>query len=102
MIGILLLAFTACKKSPESIGDNLISGDDYIAIYHTATTQILCHSYLDSVATRNASYALLGAMRDPVFGATEAGFYTQFRDGPVIDRLLYLRQHGIPAAVNAS
>ena len=99
LLGLALIGLTiaSCKKSPESIGDNLISGDDYIAIYHTDTTQILCHSYLDSVATRNASYTLLGAMRDPVFGATEAGFYTQFRpsvagqnfgSNPVVDSLV--------------
>ena len=95
MIGILALA--SCKKSPETIGNNLISDDNYIAIYHTDTTEILCHSYFDSVATSNASNALLGAMKDPVFGATEAGFYTQFRpsvagqsfgSNPVVDSLV--------------
>lgn len=95
MIG--MLAFASCKKSPETIGNNLISDDNYIAIYHTDTTEILCHSYLDSVATSNPTNALLGAMRDPVFGTTEAGFYTQFRpsvagqsfgNNPVVDSLV--------------
>ena len=95
MIGIL--AFASCKKSPETIGNNLISDDNYIAIYHTDTTEIVCHSYLDSVATSNATNALLGAMKDPVFGNTEAGFYTQFRpsvagqsfgNNPVVDSLV--------------
>ena len=95
MIG--MLAFASCKKSPETIGNNLISDDNYIAIYHTDTTEIVCHSYLDSVATSNATNVLLGAMKDPVFGATEAGFYTQFRpsvagqsfgNNPVVDSLV--------------
>ena len=95
MIGIL--AFASCKKSPETIGNNLVSDDNYIAIYHTDTTEIVCHSFIDSVATRNAINAMLGAMRDPVFGATEAGFYTQFRpsvagqsfgNNPVVDSLV--------------
>ena len=95
MIGIL--AFASCKKSPETIGNNLISDDNYIAIYHTDTTEIVCHSYLDSVSTSNATNALLGAMKDPVFGATEAGFYTQFRpsvagqsfgNNPIVDSLV--------------
>ena len=95
MIGIM--AFASCKKSPETIGNNLISDDNYIAIYHTDTTEITCHSYFDSVATNNASNALLGAMKDPVFGNTEAGFYTQFRpsvagqsfgSNPVVDSLV--------------
>ena len=95
MIGIL--AFASCKKSPETIGNNLVSDDNYIAIYHTDTTEIICHSYLDSAATSNATNALLGAMRDPVFGTSEAGFYTQFRpsvagqsfgNSPVVDSLV--------------
>ena len=95
MIG--MLAFASCKKSPETIGNNLISDDNYIAIYHTDTAEIVCHSYLDSVATSNSTNALLGAMKDPVFGATEAGFYTQFRpsvagqsfgSNPVVDSLV--------------
>ena len=95
MIGVL--AFASCKKSPETIGNNLISDDSYIAIYHTDTTEIVCHSYFDSVATGNTTNALLGAMHDPVFGTTEAGFYTQFRpsvagqsfgNNPVVDSLV--------------
>ena len=92
-----LLAFASCKKSPETIGNNLISDDNYIATYHTDTTEIVCHSYLDSVSTSNPTYALLGAMHDPVLGATEAGFYSQFRpsvagqnfgSNPVVDSLV--------------
>ena len=79
MIGTLALAFASCKKSPETIGNNLISDNNYIGVYHTDTTEIICHSYFDSIATGNATSALLGGMKDPVFGATEAGFYTQFR-----------------------
>lgn len=75
----MILAFTSCKKSAETIGNNLISGDDFIEVFRTDTVEIICHSYLDSVSTRNTSSALLGAMKDPVFGTTEAGFYTQFR-----------------------
>lgn len=97
MIGTLVLAFASCKKSPETIGNNLISGDNYIGVYHTDTVEVLCHSYLDSVATGNAVNALLGAMKDPVFGTSEAGFYTQFRpsvagqsfgSNPVMDSLV--------------
>lgn len=79
MIGTLLLAFAACKKSPETIGNNLISDNDYIDVYHTDTVEIQCHSYFDSVSTKNVSYALLGSMKDPVFGTSEAGFFSQFR-----------------------
>ncbi len=79
MIGTLLLAFASCKKSPNTIGNNLIGESEYIDVYHTDTVAIVCHSYLDSVNTTNPSSALLGAMKDPIFGTSEAGFYTQFR-----------------------
>lgn len=97
LMGTMVLAFVSCKKSPETIGNNLMSDNNYIAVFHTDTTEILCHSYFDSVATGNATNALIGAMKDPVFGNTEAGFYTQFRPSvagqsfgtdPVVDSLV--------------
>lgn len=97
MIATLALAFASCKKSAETIGNNLISDSNYIGVYHTDTAAIVCHSYLDSISTSNASSALIGAMKDPVFGTTEAGFYTQFRpsvagqnfgSNPVMDSLV--------------
>ena len=75
MIGTLLLAFAACKKSPETIGNDLVSDSEYIDVYYTDTVEIMCHSYFDSVSTKNVSYALLGSMKDHVFGNSEAGFY---------------------------
>ena len=97
MIGTLLIAFSSCKKSPNTIGNNLISGDEFINVFRTDTVEVVCHSNLDSVATKNVSSALLGAMKDPIFGTTEAGFYTQFRpsvaghsfgNNPIMDSLV--------------
>ena len=97
MIGALILTLASCKKSPETIGNNLISDNDYIGIYHTDTVAITCHSYLDSIGTKNVTYALLGSMNDPVFGLTQAGFCTQFHlsaegqsfgEQPVLDSLV--------------
>ena len=79
MIGTMALAFVSCKKSPETIGNDLISDNNYFGVFHTDTVEVVCHSYLDSVVTKNVSNVLLGAMKDPVFGTSEAGFYTQFR-----------------------
>lgn len=79
MIGTLLVAFSACKKSPEHIGNNLLDGNDYIDLFRTDTVAVQCHSYFDdSIGTKNVSLGLLGSMKDPVFGNMEAGFYTQF------------------------
>lgn len=97
MMSLLLLILFSCKKSPETIGNNLISDNNFIGVLRTDTTSIVCHSYRDdSIGTKNVTSALLGSMKDPVFGTTEAGFYTQFRpslagqsfgDNPVLDSL---------------
>lgn len=97
MIGILTFVLTSCKKSPETIGNNLISDNDYIGIYHTENVVIYSHSYLDSIGTKNVSNGLLGSMNDPIFGLSQAGFCTQFHlstegqsfgDNPVMDSLV--------------
>lgn len=79
MIGTLLLSFASCRKSADTVGNNLIGESEYIDIFKTDTVAIECHSYLDSVSTSNPTYALLGATLDPIFGTSEAGFYSQFR-----------------------
>ena len=97
MIGVLAWAFASCKKSPETIGNDLISEDDYITIAHTDTLTMVCHSFLDTVGTKNVSSGLLGSMNDPIFGLTQAGICTQFRfsaagqlfgDAPVVDSIV--------------
>ena len=97
MIGALALTLASCKKSPETIGNNLISDNDFIGIYHTDNVVIYSHSYLDSIGTKNVSNALLGSMNDPIFGLSQAGFCTQFHlsaegqsfgDNPVMDSLV--------------
>ena len=37
MIGLLVLAFASCRKSPDTIGNNLISDDNYFEVYKTDT-----------------------------------------------------------------
>jgi hypothetical protein len=79
LIGTLILAFASCKKTPDTIGNDLIDENNIISVTRTDTALIVCHSYLDSIGSKNVRYALLGSTHDPVFGSTEAGFYTQFR-----------------------
>ena len=67
MIGILLSAFAACKKSPESIGHNLISENNIIGVGFTDSVLVVGHSYLDSIGTKNVRFGLLGGLNDPVF-----------------------------------
>ena len=79
IIGIVALCLFSCKKTPDTIGNDLIDDNNYINVFHTDTVEVLCHSYFDSIRAKNVRYALLGSINDPVFGTTEAGFYTQFR-----------------------
>lgn len=97
MVFVLAATAISCRKSPNTIGNNLIDGDNYIGVYHTNATSITCHSLIDSIGTKNVNYALLGSMKDPVFGNTQAGFYTQlhlsstqhkFGTNPVLDSLV--------------
>lgn len=78
VLGALVLLTFSCKKSPNTIGNNLIDSNSYIGVFHTDTTLTVCHSFLDSIGTKKVTYATLGSMKDPVFGSTCAGFYTQF------------------------
>ena len=55
MIGAFILATTACKKSPETIGNGLISDDDHIGMYYTDALELVCHSFLDSIGTKNVA-----------------------------------------------
>ena len=105
MVFALALLGFSCKKSPNTIGNNLIDGENYIGVYHTDSLPVVCHSIVDSIGTKNVSYALLGSMKDPVFGTTDAGFYTQlhlsstdhrYGNNPVLDSLgrqPYLPKH---------
>lgn len=72
-----VLAFSSCSKSPENIGVDFQSEDDYVDLRYTDTVAIECYSTIaDSIGTTNVS-PLLGSMVDPVFGLTNAGFCTQ-------------------------
>lgn len=97
MIGILFLSFFSCKKTPDTIGNNLLSENNYFDLFRCDTVEVLCHSYIDTIGTKNVTYALLGSMNDPVFGLTQAGFYTQFNpstagqnfgENPIVDSLV--------------
>ena len=66
----------SCKKDIDTIGLNLQDGT-----LGNAYTEIPLTAYStleDSLFTKNLLYTLLGEIHDPVFGATRAGFCTQF------------------------
>ncbi|MCL2246247.1 MAG: DUF4270 domain-containing protein [Lentimicrobiaceae bacterium] len=74
----LLLFFQACQNDPSSIGLNLQDRDDLLNAVFTDTITLTAHSILeDTLNTRNLEANFLGFIRDPVFGQTYAGIFTQ-------------------------
>lgn len=78
LIGALIFIQFACSKTTEKIGNGLLPENDYIGTYYTDTIDILCHSEsIDSMATTEMTYVLLGSMVDPIMGRTDANFFSQ-------------------------
>ena len=75
-VSILLYS---CKKEFDSIGLELQNEEDRLGNTFTDTTTLIAYSMIeDSIVTGNLSNAIIGYVNDPVFGRTQAGFYTQF------------------------
>ena len=108
IISVLVVLYTACSKTTESIGNGLLSENDHIGAYYIDTLQIQCHSELiDTLFSKDLTSVLLGSMVDPVMGLTNANLFTQlhvsstnhyFGDDPVIDsvvlQLAYVGYYG--------
>ncbi len=103
-LGIFILCatiFTACKK--PALQDTALIPDDRLGLKSTDTMTVRAHTVReDSIGMELVTFCNLGYMADPVFGITEASFYTPFilpddsvtfDDGPVeLDSIvLYLR-----------
>lgn len=98
LIGVLVVLYTACSKTTESIGNGLLSENDHIGTAYVDTLQLNCHSErIDSLFTTGLSTVLLGSMMDPVMGLTNAAFFTElhisstnhyFGNNPVIDSVV--------------
>ena len=83
---ISILIFAACKEDSGTIGMGIMPEDEFLNTDYFDTTTIVAHSALhDSLITSNVSINMLGYLNDPVFGKTQAEFYTQFRLSAYID-----------------
>ena len=75
-----LLLSSACTKRPNQIGADLQPNQGLIQLHYSDTIDIIAYSVKeDSVRTDHTESNLLGSMKDPIFGTTVAGFYTQVR-----------------------
>ena len=94
----LLLVFQGCLKDPNAIGLNLKGDDDLLNATFTDTVTLSAYSVLeDTLNTTNLVSNFLGFIRDPVFGLTSTGIFTQivpngnsvnFGDSPQLDSIV--------------
>jgi hypothetical protein len=97
---LLILAMFSCSKDPYEIGYDLLPPSDTLNVRATDTCTVVAFSMRqDSVRTDKTASLIMGAMMDPIFGKTTAGFYTQVRlssegvdfgKNPVLDSLVLM------------
>ena len=73
----ILFSLQSCRKDITSLGLDL--KDDLLNATFTDTITVIAHSVKeDTLNTKNLIYHYLGTIKDPVFGTTTTGIYTQF------------------------
>lgn len=101
LVALVSLLIASCTKEITPIGSKLLDPGELLSMGYTDTIQIRAYSIPDdSVYTHNLNYAQVGSMYDPIFGRTDAKFYSQvitsltktrFGTNPVFDSAyLYL------------
>ncbi len=102
IIGIIsgvIIFFTACTENPTFLGRDLLPDSDNITIKFDSLTQIKAWTTLGRIEdTRFNSKAMVGSMRDNVFGFTRAQFmapiqnitYRSLETGREIDSLILI------------
>jgi hypothetical protein len=101
LVALVSLLIASCTKEISPIGTKLLDPVDLLSMGYTDTVQIVAYTIPDdSVYTLNLKYAQVGSMYDPIFGRTNATFYSQvfissartrFGTNPVFDSaFLYL------------
>ena len=73
------ILFSSCAKDPGKIGHIIQPEDSKLNVFFSDTSTIYGYSeLLDSIRSDKLSVSAFGSLKDPVFGGTTAGFYTQF------------------------
>lgn len=99
-----LIILASCAKDPGQIGYVLQPEDSKLQVYLSDTTSLYGYSVTrDSIRSSTLSETGLGALNDPVFGSTLAGFYTEFmlsspgedfEEGSTVDSLILQLVYG--------
>ena len=76
---ITLISFSACKKTPEKIGNDLQPTNSYITVDFTDGQDFVTSTFtVPYLSTKQLGYAFIGNMNDPVFGNSNYDFFTQY------------------------
>lgn len=72
------IIFLGCRKKENQVGLSALSQEDILLSDGVDTFSLHTFSVIeDSVSSANPRFNIVGAMNDPVFGISEASFYTQ-------------------------
>ncbi len=78
-IFIFSFLLSSCSKEPGQIGYIIQPDESKLNVAFSDTTTIYAYSeIIDSIRSDKLSVSAFGSLKDPVFGGTTAGFYTQF------------------------
>ncbi len=104
LIVLFLIVFAfGCKNEYDIIGLNLQDPDEILGNAFSDTTTLTAYSIReDSINTTKLSNSILGYIKDPVFGLSQAGIYSQyllsgssvnFGSNPVLDSVILTMQY---------
>ncbi|GMT45920.1 MAG: hypothetical protein IEMM0006_1752 [bacterium] len=86
----------SCSKYPSKVGADLLPNNSLSMHYKKGTFTAYSRT-IDTTRSNNMSVSILGSIKDPVFGLTDAGFYSKvlpisegqrFGTNPVTDSLV--------------
>ena len=76
---VFFVLTSSCSKEPGKIGHIIQPEDSKLNVFFSDSSTIYGYSeVLDSIRTDKLTVSAFGSLKDPVFGGTTAGFYTQF------------------------
>jgi len=79
LFSLFVFLFSSCSKEPGQIGFIIQPDESKLKVAFSDTATIYAFSEaIDSIRSDKLSVSAFGSLRDPVFGGTTAGFYTQF------------------------
>lgn len=68
----------SCNKKHKPVGESALSDEDILNSAGLDTFALKTFSIVeDSISSKNPKFNMIGALNDPVFGTTDASFYTQ-------------------------